>query len=116
MRHFRVVLLLFTAACNSDAFGVTHPADAGGAWNLRTIGGQPLPVTIQLLTAEDSLVVLRSVLTLYADGSYSEIASGRLVSSGAPDTVRDGGTWESGLNETDVIFLTTIYGPSARLG
>jgi hypothetical protein len=106
MRPLRFLALLSASACvNFNPFGGTGPLppNAVGTWHLRTISGAPLPA--RLAEVFDTVTFLSSVLTLSADGSFSEVASVQLQSAGRNGSLTESGKWEGGFVPPELLFF-----------
>ncbi|HMJ05281.1 MAG TPA: hypothetical protein VK474_03405, partial [Chthoniobacterales bacterium] len=68
---FAVFGIALVAACN-DATVVN--GDASGTYNLAAINGNPIPLTV-VATTTDTVVVTSGVLTINADGTFTETLS-----------------------------------------
>ena len=95
MRRLVAALAIATvAACGSD--GPTDPVTDSieGVYSLRTINGQPLPFTVQ--GNSTTLVLTSDVLTMAANGSWTEALAFRLTTVSGETTEgtdSDAGTW-----------------------
>jgi hypothetical protein len=96
------MLLIVAAACGGDS--PTQPtASVVGTWNLQTVNGSALPY---LVPETDTVKVelLSDVLTVAANGTFTEMTQLRATQNGQASTesIPDGGSYA--LNGTAVTF------------
>ncbi|GJG84858.1 hypothetical protein tb265_00390 [Gemmatimonadetes bacterium T265] len=78
MRRFALIsAVLFAAACSSND-ATRPPAAVTGAWALRSVDGQPLPV-IYSDSSDVQLAAVADAYTLQADGTYVEAGQRRVT-------------------------------------
>ena len=109
-----VAILVAVGACGSD--DSTSPTlSANGTWNLQSINGSALPVTIG--SGSQAVTVIASTLTISSNGNYNEVVTLRPVGATTNTTFTEIGTWSftNGVvtfnDQTDVITYTgTVSG------
>lgn len=109
-----VAILVVAAACGSD--DSTSPTlSANGTWNLQSINGSALPVTIG--SGSQAVTVIASTLTISSNGNYNEVVTLRPVGATTNTTFTEIGTWSfaNGVvtfnDQTDAITYTgTVSG------
>ena len=105
--------LVLVLACGDSG---TNPstADISGTYTLQTIGGSPLPYTVQSGTT--TVTLTSDVITVGSDGSWAEAEDFTLVSNGQTSTTSDsdGGTWTR--SGTAVTFSSQTTGGTAYTG
>jgi hypothetical protein len=86
--------------CRSDSTGPS--ASLAGTWNLNTINGSALPVTIQ--AAAPKIEVLNEQLIVAAGGTFTQTGNLRVTDAGQVTNVpyTDSGTWT--INGTAATF------------
>jgi Lipocalin-like domain len=83
-------ILVAAGACGSD--DPTSPiAGASGTWNLQSINGSALPVTIG--TGTQAVTVIASTLTISTNGNYNEVVTLRPAGTTSNTTFTETGTW-----------------------
>ena len=90
-RRVMMVVALFVVACRGISFA--NDADVGGAYTLRTVNGQALPVALGDRTV--ALNVSSGVLTLTPDGDWSEQLTGTTSENGqtVARSITETGRW-----------------------
>jgi hypothetical protein len=66
-----VLAIVLVAACNDST---VVNGDASGTYNLAAIDGSPLPATV-VATTTDTVVIISGVITINADGTFTETLS-----------------------------------------
>lgn len=91
-RLIALLALSAVAACGSD--NSTNPISFAGTWNLTTVNGSPLPVTVQ--ASNPKIEVLSDQITATAAGTFTETFNNRFTSTTGEVTTQpgtDSGTW-----------------------
>lgn len=109
-----IAILVAAGACGSD--DSTSPiVGASGTWNLQSINGSALPVTIG--SGTQTVTVIASTLTISSNGNYNEVVTLRPVGTTTNTTFTEIGTWSAtnGLvtfnDQTDgVTYTGTVSG------
>ncbi len=104
MRYLRLLLLPLAAGCVdlSGLFDGPLSSNATGSWNLRSLGGKPLPVKMRpqgfsflfpFTAYPDTGIVQRSVLTLSDDGTYQVASAVQFPGMGPTEGILVTGHW-----------------------
>ena len=116
MRTIPFLGIVFTlAACGHDSVGPSpNPSTLPGTYNLTTVDGAVLPLTVLDLGAYQAKLV-SGTLRLSSDGTYSLQFSLRIEDSGNVRTTgdSDGGLWNVNDN---AITLASTQGDISRTG
>lgn len=80
------LLLLPLSACGGDSTGPDN--SFAGSYELRSIGGSPLPFTV-IQVGADRLEVVSGTLTINEDGTFSDRATFRITESGNVTTEQE---------------------------